>query len=215
MGRDLGRSVGGWPLKGESGLAKLETSNKETSVISASTYTILILGLGILILGDSVLIICTSREIVYEMDKMDAGRVMRAIQMLVLILILILILFMMRLSERCLFNRGVERENLEKLKEGVEGLGEVKRGLARFLESELVKDEAFRPEPFDKDEGGLWFSFQVKGRRFEGMAGIGLLLLLAAVLAAVPWVVGLARKCGQRKRIRSLAQVKYTTSIAV
>ena len=176
---------------------------------------ILILGLAILILGDSVLFICTSREIVYEMDKMDAGRVMRAIQMLVLILILILILFMMRLSERCLFNRGVERENLEKLKEGVEGLGEVKRGLARFLESELVKDEAFRPEPVDKDEGGLWFSFQVKGRRFEGMAGLGLLLLLAVVLAAVPWVVGLARKCGQRKRIRSLAQVKYTTSIAV
>ena len=78
----------------------------------------------------------------------------------------------------------------------MEGLGEVKRGLARFLESELVKDEAFRPEPFDKDEGGLWFSFQVKGRRFEGMAGLGLLLLLAVLLAAVPWVVGLARKCG-------------------
>ena len=61
------------------------------------------------------------------MDKMDAGRVMRAIQMLVLIalltltLVLILMAFMIRLSERCLSNRGVERENLEKLKEGVEG----------------------------------------------------------------------------------------------
>ena len=102
------------------------------------------------------------------MDKMDAGRVMRAIQMLglivllILTLILILMMFMMRLSERCLSNRGVEKENLEKLKEGVEGLDEVMGGLAQFLESELVGDEAFRLEPFDKDEGGLWFSFQVK-----------------------------------------------------
>ena len=71
-------------------------------------------------------------------------------------------MFMMRLSERCLSNRGVEKENLEKLKEGVEGLDEVMGGLAQFLESELVRDEAFRLEPFDKDEGGLWFSFQVK-----------------------------------------------------
>ena len=56
----------------------------------------------------------------------------------------------------------MEKENLEKLKEGVEGLDEVMGGLAQFLESELVGDEAFRLEPFDKDEGGLWFSFQVK-----------------------------------------------------
>lgn len=145
---------------------------------------------------------------------MDAGRVMRAIQMLVLIalltltLVLILMAFMIRLSERCLSNRGVERENLEKLKGGVEGLDEVRRGLAQFLESELVRGEAFRLEPCDKDEGGLWFSFQVKGRRFEGMSGLGLLLLLTLLLAAVPWVVGLARKCCQRKKIRSLAQVQ-------
>ena len=64
---------------------------------------------------DPVLIICTPREIADEMDKMDAGRVMRAIQMLVLIalltltLVLILMAFMIRLSERCLSNRGVER----------------------------------------------------------------------------------------------------------
>ena len=100
------------------------------------------------------------------MDKMDAGRVMRAIQMLglivllILTLILILMMFMMRLSERCLSNRGVEKENLEKLKEGVEGLDEVMGGLAQFLESELVRDEAFRLEPFDKDEGGCGSAFK-------------------------------------------------------
>ena len=49
---------------------------------------------------------------------------MRAIQMLglivllILTLILILMMFMMRLSERCLSNRGVEKENLEKLRRG-------------------------------------------------------------------------------------------------
>lgn len=121
------------------------------------------------------------------------------------------------LSERCLYDREVQRDGLKKMKEALERLKEVE---GTFLtQSRLLGgwlngtqgwnwDEIFpQPSAFAMGEDTPWLVLQMNGDRFENLTGLSVVMAMALGACLVLWLMIWAGRFCQRRRMRDLAQV--------